>query len=125
MTVTISVGVQSYSETRIDMDGADFADAEVFGLILVGDEGGAFFDESHNESLSLGCFGFCGGNIDVTIPAHGVIPYYFSLDLNGEVESFCSDECSSTSTPEPGTMMLAACGLGGLLWNYRRARRAE
>ncbi len=125
LTVTFSFDINTLTKTQIDMEGADFAEASVLGTILIGDDIEFFSDTSSNDDPLSFCLGFCGGNINVTIPAHAVIPYDFDLTLEGSVESFCSDECSSP-VPEPRSLLLAASGVAGLLWKRMRcARKAE
>jgi hypothetical protein len=125
LTVTFSFDIKTLTKTQIDMEGADFAEASVFGTILLGDDLEFFTDTSSNGAPLSFCVGFCGGDIKVTIPAHGVVPYDFDLSLEGSVDSFCSDECSSP-VPEPRSLLPAASGLAGLLWKgLRRARKAE
>jgi hypothetical protein len=120
ITETFSFTISTTATTQIDMEGNDYADADILGTLLIGGTTKTFTDDSHNGSVAS-CVGFCGGNFSVTIPAHAVIPYDFSLQLDANVESYCSDDCSlSPETPEPSTMLLGAVGLSGMLWKLMR-----
>lgn len=117
LTVTFVFDVKWSAYTHIDMEGADFADESIFAIFQVGD----WFDFSEEKSSGDGppfSFGFEGGAIDVTLPPRAVVPYSVSWEMEGLVDSFCSDECGST--PEPGTFVLLGSGVLGLSGILRR-----
>jgi hypothetical protein len=115
LTVTFQVNLGWSGYTHVDCDCNDFAEETIEAWFLIGNTVG-FFDEKSFSDGPASSFDFGLGAIDVTIPAHTVLPYYVDWEMQGSVESFCEGNCGDT--PEPGTLILfgsGSIGLGGLL----------
>jgi hypothetical protein len=130
LTETFHFQLGSVAGTFVGCNDCDFANANIFVNFQIGDWTAAYVDSSSQNGPSVAS-GFMGGDVSVTIPASSVISYSVSWDLTADATSFCAEPvCDPTpnpppdppQTPEPGTLVLQAAGLAGLIWWRRRFR---